>query len=148
MLPSCKNGSSSSDAADSTSVDVKIDSVVDSAQADTLAMLLGTLVANDVLLEKNLNDSARAEFDAAQYAEGVAIALSDKNKSASYTYGVQAARDLRRRVDELRQYGVDVNIDLLIQAIRQNLQADSISEADLERANTVYNNLLQHVYSD
>lgn len=149
MLGSCSGIGGQPSAADSIdSLDIKVASVVDSVEADTLASLLGRLCGNDIAVRsRSLQADSKETFDNNEFLTGFRVPMSDENHSASYTEGVRSALDILAKIEDFRKYGVEVNKEMLLNALRNQLLADSISDAKMAELNTDYNDLLQRVYS-
>lgn len=142
------SGYSSSAGADSVSGSRDAQPIIDSASADTLARLLGTLVGNDVSVARRTAflDSSYVEFNNADFMRGVDIALTPDAASSSYTEGVRAAKEILMKIEDFKQYGININREILLRAIETQLFADSISDADMAKLNSEYNVLLQRAY--
>lgn len=146
---SCSGSGSSGSVADTSSVRAMVEAEIDTAQCDSIAFLLGTLLGNDrahdfVDVER---DTTASGMDRKDFLRGMRIAVNDNNRSASYTMGVQAAHEILLKLRDFEGYNVKINRELLLAAIERQLRADSISDADLAAANTAYNELLQRIYS-
>lgn len=138
---------SSNDTIDS--LDLKIASVVDRAEADTLAQLLGKLCGNDLSCKIRLaqgNPSFKT-FENEDYMRGLRVALTDENHSVSYTEGVRSALEILNKIEDFKKYGVDINREMLLNALERQLFADSISGEKMTQFNSEYNVLLQRAYA-
>lgn len=149
MMFACGGNGDSRSVADTASVKEKVEAVVDSAKADSIAFLLGSLVGNDLAADflNSESDTSGTTIDRKDYLNGLKVALSDANTSASFTLGVQAAHDILLKFKDFEKYGVEINREIFLKAIEKQLRADSVSEADLAAANTAYNELLQRIYT-
>ncbi len=144
----CSGRGGSQQVVDSVAVDsLRVESVMDSASADSLAMLFGTLVGNDVARERINSEELSSGFNADDYMKGVNVTLGHGRQSSSYTQGVRAARDIIAKIQDFKTYGVELNVDMLLHAIEEQLMADSISDVDMQRFNSEYNELLQRSYA-
>lgn len=148
LVVGCSGSGETPQAVDSATVDTShVESVMDSASADSLAMLLGTLVGNDVARMRSNSGGPLSAFDADDYMKGVNVTLGHGRQSSSYTQGVRAARDIIAKIEDFRNYGVEINVDMLLHAIEEQLMADSITDVDILRFNSEYNELLQRSYA-
>ena len=146
---SCSGGGSDAEAVDTMAVKERVEAVIDSGRADSIAFLLGSLLGNDrahdfLELEADTTIGAVNKED---YLRGVKVVVNEDNHSASYTMGVQAAHELLLKFKDFKNYNVEINREMLLAAIEKQLRADSVSENDLASANTAYNELLQRIYN-
>lgn len=148
LAAGCSGSGETPQAVDSAAIDTsRVESVMDSASADSLAMLLGALVGNDVARMRINSDEQSLAFDADDYMKGVNVTLGHGWQPSSYTQGVRAARDIIAKIEDFRNYGVEINVDMLLRAIEEQLMADSITDVDMQRFNSEYNELLQRSYA-
>lgn len=143
----CSGSGDNSTTEDSLATDsVTASEIMSQSEADSLAGLLGQLFGNDVLKYKASDSQKDKPFDSEEYIKGLVIALGADSASVSYTQGVRAGQDILTKLDDFRKYGVELYVDLLLKAIEKQLKADSVTDADMQRYNSEYNELLQRVY--
>lgn len=148
LMWSCSGSGDSGSTADTSSVGEKVEAMVDSAKADTIAMLMGSLIGNDRAIDFILSDDSDVKaIDRKDYIRGLRVALNSNNRSASYTQGVRAANDILRKMKDFGNYDVELDRERVLAAIERCLRADSISEAEVAAANSAYNVLLQRIYT-
>lgn len=148
LFTSCSGSGTNAGEGDSVSIKEQVEAVVDSTEADSIALLLGSLLGNDrahsfIELE---GDSVVASIDRKEFLKGVKVAVNDNNTSKSFTMGVQAAHELLLKFKDFDNYNVKINREILLAAIEKQLRADSVSDSTLTEANTAYNELLQRIY--
>lgn len=134
---------------DSVSTDTVIQ-MLTPEQADSMAYCVGFLNGSDAGVNKRKMAEESAEYGYADdsYMKGFRTALSKQNAGHGYTQGVQAARDIIFKIEELRSYGIEVDREILLQAIERQFSADSVTADRMQQLNSVYNAMLQKVYAD
>lgn len=136
------------DTADSVRTDTVVQ-MLSPEEADHMSYCVGFLNGADAGVNKRkmAEESPEYGFDNGSYMKGFRTALSQQNASPGYTQGVQAARDIIFKIEELRSYGVEVNREILLQAISRQFSADSVTADRMQHLNSKYNVMLQRVYS-
>lgn len=148
-LSGCSGGTG--DDADSV-VSASSDTVrqmISPAEADSLAYCVGYLNGSDAGVTKRrmIEESPESDYDNGSYMKGFRTALSSQNAGPGYSQGVQAAREIIFKIEELRSYGVEINREVLLKAIEDEFSADSVTADRMQQLNSAYNVLLQRVYS-
>lgn len=145
----CSSGSGSDAVgADSASMD-SVPQFVTAAEADTLAYCVGYLNGSDVNVERiRLQEEGEpnSAYSAEAYMKGFLTAMNADEASAGYTQGVQAAREIIFKIEELRGYGVEINRELLYKALEQEFSSDTVAMPHMQELNSAYNQLLQRAY--
>lgn len=144
-------GCSSGVSSDATMVDsAAMDTVpqfVTAEEADTLAYCVGYLNGSDVNVEgSRMQEDGNSAYSAEAYMKGFSTALNADEASAGYTQGVQAAREIIFKIEELRGYGVEIDRELLYNALEREFSSDTVAMTRMQEINRVYNQLLQRVY--
>lgn len=131
---------------------VSMDSVpqfVTAAEADTLAYCVGYLNGSDVNVGRSRmqeEGEPNSAYTAEDYMRGFSTALNADEASAGYTQGVQAAREIIFKIEELRGYGVEINREMLYKALEQEFSSDTVAMSHMQDLNSAYNQLLQRAY--
>lgn len=149
VVSGCSGGSvNGADSTDSVRTDTIVQ-MLTPEEADSMAYCVGFLNGSDASVNKRkmVEESPEYGYDDESYMKGFRTALSQQNASPGYTQGVQAARDIIFKIEELRSYGIEVNREILLQAISRQFSADSVTADRMQQLNSAYNVLLQRVYA-
>lgn len=144
------NGGSGAASGDAVSVDssAAVEPVLTKEQVDSVSRLYGMLSGDDIAEQKRaiIASDPNSGYDSEAYVRGLRVALTASAPSESYTLGLRAAVEVVAKINDLKQYGIEVNRELLLCSIESVLNADSIGEERLQEINRAYNDLLQSVY--
>lgn len=115
-------------------------------QADSIARLQGYLTGVDFAGQKATIVAADPSFnyDNEAFLRGFNVALN--GHSPAYTQGIKASLEILTKINDMQNYGVEVNKKQLLDAIESTLMADSISEENGAKLTSAYNDLLQRLY--
>lgn len=121
------------------------DTLVNRATSDSISQAYGSMVGGYML--KEVSDYARMQdtvYNKADFQAGLKSVV-EGDYSEEYLAGVNAGLSMAHDIDRMKKLGVQVNRKLLVSAMLQAFDKDSIDELTVDKATTRYDNLMTDV---
>lgn len=97
---------------------------------------------------ENMPEDQRAKMnDSKAFLAGVRTVLNADTADQSYVSGIQMGMQIYQTMLQLKEAGIDMNTDMLLQQLNATLSADSISTEDMDKTMNVTNALFMQAQS-